>query len=126
MLLLSSLACLKYARRWVSIMGDTATQAQPVSRTDRAKPNRMKLTQLGVERLRAPTGGQAVTYWDLNLPGFGLRVSPRGRKTWVAMYRVAGGKEVMETIGTTMLIPSLADARDRARTSIDKARRGVH
>ena len=107
-------------------MGDTATQAQPVSRTDRAKPNRMKLTQLGVERLRAPTGGQAVTYWDLNLPGFGLRVSPRGRKTWVAMYRVAGGKEVMETIGTTMLIPSLADARDRARTSIDKARRGVH
>jgi len=88
--------------------------------------NRKNLTQLAAERLRPPTGGEAVTYWDKNLPGFGLRVSPKGRKTFIAQYRVKGGKEVLETIGTIELIPSVADARNRARASIDKARQGIH
>src|SRR5215472_4436387 len=37
----------------------------------------ISLTQLGAERLRA-----ADIYWDKNLPGFGLRVSPKGRNTF--------------------------------------------
>ena len=52
------------------------------------------LTQLAVERLK-PTSKSTV-YWDTNLPGFGLRISPRGKKVWICMYSVSG-RSVMET-----------------------------
>jgi integrase len=83
------------------------------------------LTQLFVDRVRPPTD-KAITYFDTSCPGFGLRVSPRGRKTFIAQYRVKGGKEVLETIGTLAVIPSVADARGRARASMLKARAGIH
>jgi integrase len=67
-----------------------------------------------------------VTYWDTQLPGFGLRVSAKGRKTFVAMYRVKGGKEVMETIATMAELPDIKDARDRARASMLQARQGIN
>jgi hypothetical protein len=85
----------------------------------------MKLTQLACERLKPPTEVQSIVYWDLQLPGFGLRVSSRGRKTWIAMYRV-NRREVMETIGTMALIPNVAQARDAARASMLKARAGIN
>src|SRR5215472_12493755 len=65
-----------------------------------------------------------VEYWDSQLPGFGLRISESGRKTWVAMYRVEG-KLVRETIGTVSVINNVADARERARRSMQKAQSGV-
>ena len=84
----------------------------------------IKLTQPAVDRLKPPASGR-VEYWDNQLPGFGLRVSDSGRKTWVALYRV-DGRSVRETIGTTALIPSVADARARARRSMQRAREGVN
>ncbi|MBV8574858.1 MAG: DUF4102 domain-containing protein [Acetobacteraceae bacterium] len=62
-------------------------------------------------------------YWDSQPPGFGLRRSNSGRKTWVALYRVSG-QLVRETIGTSALIPNIADARERARQSMQKAQAG--
>jgi hypothetical protein len=82
----------------------------------------IRLTQRAVETLKPPATGR-VEYWDSHLPGFGLRVAGSGRKTWVAMYRV-DGQLVRETIGTLALIPSVAEARDRARESMQKARAG--
>ena len=29
-------------------------------------------------------------YWDIGLPGFGVKVTPRGRKVFLVMYRLAG------------------------------------
>jgi integrase len=81
-----------------------------------------KLTQVAVEKLKAPEQGR-MEYWDSQLPGFGLRISDSGRKTWVALYRV-GGKLVRETIGTAALIPNVAEARERARQSMQKAQAG--
>src|SRR5437899_6499593 len=81
-----------------------------------------KLTQAAVEKLKAPEKGR-VEYWDSQLPGFGLRISKSGRKTWIALYRV-GGQLVRETIGTSGLIPNIADARQRARASMQKAQAG--
>ena len=46
-----------------------------------------RLTAASVERLRPPAKGR-IEYWDNLLPGFGLRVSETGAKTWVLMYRV--------------------------------------
>jgi integrase len=83
---------------------------------------KLKLTQAAVEKLKAPTEGR-VEYWDSQLPGFGLRISHSGRKTWVAMYRV-GSKVVRETIGTAALIPNVGDARERARQSMQQAQTG--
>jgi hypothetical protein len=29
-------------------------------------------------------------YWDTGLPGFGMKVTPKGRKVFIVMYRLAG------------------------------------
>jgi integrase len=81
------------------------------------------LTQLAVERLK-PTSKSTV-YWDTNLPGFGLRISPRGKKVWICMYSVSG-RSVMETIAPVAVLPSVAEARSKARESMLLARSGVH
>jgi integrase len=57
------------------------------------------------------------------LPGFGLRVSAKGAKAWVAMYRV-DGKTVMETMGTLARVPKVDDARTLARASMTMAAGG--
>jgi integrase len=82
----------------------------------------IRLTQRAVETLKPSAAGR-IEYWDSHLPGFGLRVAHSGRKTWVAMYRV-DGKLIRETFGTLALIPNVAEARDRARESLQKARVG--
>src|SRR5216683_2872227 len=84
----------------------------------------IRLTQVAVDRLRPPASGR-VEYWDNQLPGFGLRVSETGRKTWMAMYRVKG-KLVRETLGTLSLFPKVDDARDKARASMQAAQAGIH
>jgi integrase len=85
---------------------------------------KIKLTQPAVDKLKAPASGR-VEFWDSQLPGFGLRISDRGRKTWIAMYRV-NGKLVRETIGTAAIIPNVGDARARARESLQKAQSGIN
>jgi integrase len=80
------------------------------------------LTQLAVDRLKPPPEG-SVIHWDKTLPGFGVRVSAKGRKTWIGMYRV-DGKSVMETLGTIATVPLVKDAREKARQSMVKARAG--
>jgi Arm DNA-binding domain len=54
-----------------------------------------------------------------------VRVSSKGRRSWIVKYRVAG-KEVEETLGTMLVIPLLSEARKRARASMDMAHGGVH
>jgi hypothetical protein len=86
-------------------------------------PN-LKLTQAAVERLRPPASGR-IEAWDSQLPGFGLRVSASGLKTWQAFYRVKG-KMVREKLGTLAQIPNVGAARELARQSMTKARSGAH
>src|SRR5438105_5392457 len=83
-----------------------------------------RLTQAMVDKQRPPAEGRIIC-WDKILPGFGLRISAKGRRTWLAMYRVRG-KQVAETFGTTALIPSLSEARERARESMLAAKRGIN
>jgi integrase len=82
----------------------------------------IRLTKLAVEKIAPPPSGRVI-HWDRILPGFGLRVTTKGAKSWVAMYRVSG-KTVMETLGTLARIPSVEDARQAARASMQKAAAG--
>jgi integrase len=82
----------------------------------------LKLTQAAVNNLKPPLRGR-IEVWDSQLPGFGLRISDSGRKTWQAFYRV-DGKVIREKLGTLAQIQNVADAREMARQSMTKARSG--
>lgn len=72
----------------------------------------MKISKSLVDNL-AP-GATDVWAWDGALPGFGVRVQPSGRKTYVARYRTREGQQRKLTIGRCSdLAPDRA--RDLAR-----------
>jgi len=60
---------------------------------------RIKLTKRTVDAAAASSKAEFI--WDTDLKGFGLRVSPKGRKVFVAQYRVrnAGGPARRVTVG---------------------------
>jgi integrase len=49
---------------------------------------RVKLTKSVIDRL--PTASSDVVYWDAGLPGFGVKVTPKGRKVFIVLYRTGG------------------------------------
>lgn len=52
----------------------------------RSEAYRVAFTDRGVRALKAPASGR-VDVWDLTLPGFGVRISAGGVRTWVVRYR---------------------------------------
>ncbi len=83
-----------------------------------------RLTPALIERVRAPSSGQA-EYYDRTLPGFGLRVSYAGAKTFFVMTRVHGAAKLMRvTLGRHPAI-TLADAREKARETMHVAGTGI-
>ena len=67
-----------------------------------------------------PTGQR--TYFDAKLPGFGLRVSASGHRSWVAVYRLHGRKR-RYTLGPIETLTAEA-ARTQAFEILARARRG--
>ena len=49
---------------------------------------RIKLTKSAIDAL--PTPESDVVHWDTGLPGFGVKVTPKGRKVFIALYRTGG------------------------------------
>jgi integrase len=49
---------------------------------------RIKLTKSKIDALTI--GKSDVVYWDLGLPGFGVKVTPKGRKVFIVLYRTGG------------------------------------
>ena len=60
---------------------------------------RIKLTKNAIDSLLTPK--LDVVYWDAAAPGFGVKVTPKGRKVFVVLYRTggAGSKLRKYTIG---------------------------
>src|SRR5947208_6085760 len=59
----------------------------------------IRLTKSAIDAL--PTAKADVVYWDAGCPGFGVKVTPKGRKVFVVLYRTggAGSKLRKYTIG---------------------------
>jgi integrase len=66
--------------------------------------------------------GERCVLWDGALRGFGLRVYPSGRKTFVLSYRAEGVKRLME-LGPYGVL-TLDQARDMARLALAEVIRG--
>src|SRR6516165_5392790 len=49
---------------------------------------RIKLTKSSIDALPMPSSD--VVYWDSGCPGFGVKVTPKGRKVFIVLYRTAG------------------------------------
>lgn len=80
-----------------------------------------RLTAAMVERIAPPVKGQ-VEYFDKSLPGFALRVSYRGTRSWILMTRIQG-KLTRLTLGEWPVM-SLAEAHDAAREAKRQAKAG--
>jgi len=86
---------------------------------------KLKLTDFGVKNLAAPAAGQ-IDYFGLLLTAFGVRVSPKGTKTFFVMARVKGSTKLTRmSIGRFPAI-TLADARQTARLALEFAGSGIN
>lgn len=82
---------------------------------------RIKLTDRGLAALPIPARGQ-IDYFDERLPGFGIRITVNGHKSWIVLYR-HGGRLRRLTLGPYPRL-SLADARELAKQALAGATRG--
>jgi integrase len=49
---------------------------------------RIRLTKSAIDVLRTPS--KDLVYWDTASPGFGVKVTPKGRKVFIVLYRTGG------------------------------------
>jgi integrase len=84
--------------------------------------NRTLLTDVILRQLTPPSYGQ-MEVWDSKIPGFGIRITHNGTKSFVVMYRHRG-KARRLTLGRYPEL-KLIDARQGARDAIANAGKGV-
>ena len=60
---------------------------------------RLKLTKSAIDALFTPSTDKV--YWDAATPGFGVKVTPKGRKVFIVLYRTGGADSPLRkyTIG---------------------------
>src|SRR3954453_21790132 len=75
---------------------------------------RIRLTKTAIDALPTPTSEQV--HWDETLPGFGVKVTPAGRKVFIVLYRTSGAGSRLRkyTIGPYGRV-TLHVARNEAR-----------
>ncbi len=79
------------------------------------------LTDAIVAEAEPPAAGR-LELWDADLPGFGLRITPAGQRSWQVMYRIDGRKRRL-TLGSFPALP-LKFARDAARATLKEVAKG--
>src|SRR3954463_14817378 len=99
---------------------------------------RIKLTKSTIDTLPIPSSD--LVYWDAASPGFGVKVTPKGRKVFIVLYRTggAGSKLRKYTIGpygqvtlhqarvaAQKVFASKLDGRDPAAEKREAKRRAV-
>ena len=84
------------------------------------RPQHRTISKRAVHAL--PADGSDALYWDRDLPGFGVRVYPSGRKSYVVQCRGPNGSQRV-TIGQHGTITA-DEARKQAAPIIDRIKRG--
>jgi integrase len=99
---------------------------------------RLKLTKSAIDALATPQTD--TVYWDAALPGFGVKVTPKGRKVFIVLYRTGGAGSRLRkyTIGpygrvtlhqarvaAQKVFAARLDGRDPAAEKREKKRRVV-
>ena len=87
----------------------------------RRLPTHMRLTKRSVEQLPAPAVD--VVVWDDTLNGFGVRVLPSGRRTWIVQKRTRSGRSIRLKIGRDDELTA-EQARDEAKRIISRVALG--
>lgn len=82
---------------------------------------RINLTVKRLESLKPES--KRIEYWDKSLPGFGVRITSKGDKSFCIMYRI-GGKLRRMTLGEYPVL-KLSKARDRAKDALELVRQGI-
>lgn len=83
----------------------------------------VKLTHAACEKRQAPDNGKGVEYFDATMPGFGLRITPNGAKSFILLASLRGRKR-RYTLGRFPQI-GLAAARTRAAAHLELIDRGI-
>ena len=81
----------------------------------------IKITEAGVARIEPPKKDR-VDYWDKAQPGFGLRVTSTGHRSWQIMYRTDGKRKRL-SLGDWPALP-LKLARDAAAQALKQVGEG--
>lgn len=84
----------------------------------------MRITKSAVDA--AKPAASEYTLWDGELAGFGLRVMPSGRKSYIVKYRVGGGRAAQQrkvTLGAHGVLTPV-QAREKAKDILASARFG--
>ncbi|MEZ0021224.1 tyrosine-type recombinase/integrase [Sinorhizobium fredii] len=87
-----------------------------------SQPNRAKLTKGYVDRIKP--GPKDEFHWDTDTKGFGVRVTPTGKISFIVQGRVASAKEARITIGPYGVF-TVDQARDVAREHLRSMRMGI-
>jgi hypothetical protein len=82
---------------------------------------RLKLTKSAIDVL--PTPAKDIVYWDSGCLGFGVKITPKGRKVFIVLYRAGGARSRLRkyTIG-----PYGRVTLHQARVSSPEDIRGTH
>ena len=60
---------------------------------------RVKLTKSAIDAL--PTPAKDIIYWDSGCPCFGVKITPKGRKVFIVLYRAGGAGSRLRKGGET-------------------------
>jgi len=102
----------------------------PVEPTKKPKPQpkRMTMTSKSVERI--PTPAKETIFWDESFRSFGVRVSPKGTRSWTCFVRIKPAMRGLKAVEAQLTLGrfprvSLAEARDKARKAMASAEDGI-
>lgn len=84
----------------------------------------IKISKRTVDAAVVPTGNDAL-YWDTELKGFGLRVTPKGVRSYVVQYRMKGMPARRSTIGIHGSPWTADKARERASAILIAVKSGI-
>ncbi len=85
-----------------------------------------KLTKSYIDKLTTPESSDELR-WDTDPKGFGLRVTPQGKKTFIVQGRIGSGRSAASarlTIGPYGVF-TVEQARDQAREHLRTMRMGI-